>query len=70
MPRAEAPVHAWSMSAASGVMRPSIGSGIQGAMGSGSTPLVVHLGKPWAEPAPVAASDEAETTGPSRESKD
>ncbi|MES2405574.1 MAG: response regulator [Pseudomonadota bacterium] len=67
-PRVEAQVHAWSMPAASGVMRPSIGSGMQGALHSESTPLVVHVNKP--QPGPVTAEaishDEA---APSHESK-
>jgi len=74
-PRTKAPVHAWSVPATSGVMRPSIGSGMQGAVGSGSTPLVVHVSQPRPGPAPAAVPDEAmhpggaATTGPSRESK-
>ena len=60
-PHADAPVHAWSMPAASGAMRPSIGSGMQGALHSGSAPLVVHVSKPLPEPPPAGArnSDEA-----------
>jgi len=74
-PRTDAPVHAWSVSAASGVMRPSIGSGMQGVMGSVSAPLVVHVSQPRPGPAPAAVPDEAmhpaeaDMTGPSRESK-
>lgn len=74
-PRTNAPVHAWSIPAASGVMRPSIGSSMQGAVGSGSAPLVVHVSKPRPESAQVAAPGEAmhpgegDTTEPSRESK-
>lgn len=74
-PRTDAPVHAWSVPAVSGVMRPSIGSGMQGVMGSVSAPLVVHVSQPRPGPAPAAVPDEAmhpgeaTTTGPSRESK-
>ena len=74
-PRTNAPVHAWSVPAASGVMRPSIGSGMQGVMGSVSAPLVVHVSQPRPGPAPAAVPDkamhpgEAGTTGSSRESK-
>lgn len=67
-PRVETRVHAWSVPAASGMMRPSIGSGMQGALHSTSTPLLVHVNKP--QPEPVAAEaishDEA---APSHESK-
>lgn len=52
MPRTDAPaVHVWSMAAASGAMRPSIGSGMRGAMGGDSAPLVVHVSKPRVEAA-------------------
>lgn len=56
-PRIDAPVHAWSIPAASGVMRPSIGSSMQGAVGSGSVPLVVHVSKPRPESAPTTESE-------------
>lgn len=56
-PRTDAPVHAWSIPAASGVMRPSIGSSMQGAVGSGSAPLVVHVSKPRPEPVPATESE-------------
>ncbi|WIG55704.1 MAG: twitching motility protein PilH [Rhodanobacteraceae bacterium] len=67
-PRVDAPVHGWSVPAASGVMRPSIGSGMQGALHSGSTPLVVHVNKPQREPA-ADATDRDEAV-PSHEAKD
>jgi twitching motility two-component system response regulator PilH len=70
-PRVDAPVHAWSVPAASGVMRPSIGRGMQGAIGSGSAPLVLHVNNPR----PLSASVDAmhpdiAPAAPSRESKD
>lgn len=67
-PRIEAPVHAWSVPAASGVMRPSIGSGMQGALHSGSTPLVVHVSKP--QPEPTAEATDRDEAAPSHEAKD
>lgn len=75
-PRHDAAVHAWSVPAASGAMRPSIGSGMQGAVDSGSTPLVLHVGQPRSAPAPATVPDatvepgETATTLPSHESKD
>jgi len=68
-PRVDAPLNTWSVPAASGVMRPSIGRGMQGAMSSGSAPLVVHVNKPQLEPARVEAMNPGETA-PSRESED
>ena len=66
-PRIEAPVHAWSVPAASGVMRPSIGSGMQAALHGGSTPLVVHVNKP--QPEPAAEATDRDEAVPSHESK-
>lgn len=71
-PHTDALVHAWSFPAASGVMRPSIGSGMRGAVDSGSAPLVVHVNNPRPGPAPVQAMH-PDTVAPaltSRESKD
>ena len=68
-PRVDAPVHAWSVPAASGMMRPSIGSGMQAALHSGSTPLVVHVNKPRPESAAAEAMDRDEAA-PSHEAKD
>jgi twitching motility two-component system response regulator PilH len=71
-PRTEAPVRGWSMPAVSGVMRPSIGSGMPGAVESGSAPLVVHVNKPRQASTAEAAPDEATHPGeaaPSPESK-
>lgn len=68
-PRIDAPLHAWSVPAASGVMRPSIGNGMQAALHGGSTPLVVHVNNPQPGPASPEASDRREVA-PSHESKD
>jgi twitching motility two-component system response regulator PilH len=68
LPRTDAPVNAWSMSAASGVMRPSIGSGVQATAHGDSAPLVVHVAKPQ----PGADRGEAtdpDAAAPSHESK-
>jgi hypothetical protein len=56
------------MPAASGVMRPSIGSGVQATAHGGSTPLVVHVAKPQPGPDRTEATDRGEAT-PSPESK-
>ena len=68
-PRSEAPAKAWSMAAASGVMRPSIGSGVRSAAGNGSPPLVVHVSQPRPAPVPATSRDEGAASEPSRESK-
>lgn len=72
-PRIDPVGHAWSVPAASGVMRPSIGNGMQAALRSGSAPLVVHVGPPRPpEPSPVVQPHEAAHPGeaaPSHESK-
>lgn len=62
--------HSWSIHAVSGAMRPSIGRGIQAAMGSASASLVVHVDPPGIESAPAAVPDEAVGSAPSHESKD
>jgi hypothetical protein len=49
-------------------MRPSIGSGMQGALHSGSTPLVVHVSKP--QPEPTAEAADRDEAAPSHEAKD
>jgi twitching motility two-component system response regulator PilH len=67
-PRVDAPIHAWSVPAASGAMRPSIGSGMQGVLHAGATPLVVHVNKPQAGTAAAEATDRDEAA-PSPESK-
>ncbi|MBU6477528.1 MAG: response regulator [Xanthomonadaceae bacterium] len=64
-PRTDAPAHTWSVPAASGAMRPSIGSGVQGAMGSGSAPLVVHVSEPRSVPATGPEPDAAPARGES-----
>ncbi|HVX03484.1 MAG TPA: hypothetical protein VHA71_00005, partial [Rhodanobacteraceae bacterium] len=64
----DAPVHAWSVPAASGAMRPSIGSGMQGVLHAGAAPLVVHVNKPQAGTAAAEATDRDEAA-PSPESK-
>ncbi|HJR10057.1 MAG TPA: response regulator [Rhodanobacteraceae bacterium] len=63
--RTDAPVHAWSVPAASGAMRPSIGRGMQGAMGSGPAPLVVHVSEPRSAPATGPEPDAAPAQGES-----
>jgi twitching motility two-component system response regulator PilH len=66
-PRTEAPVNAWSMTAASGVMRPSIGGGVPAAAHGGSGPLVVHVAKPQSGPDREAIDrDEAATSHESK----
>jgi len=67
-PRVDAPLNTWSVPAASGVMRPSIGSGVQGALHGALVPLVVHVNKPQSEPARAEAMNPGETA-PSRESE-
>lgn len=69
-PHTGAPVNAWSMAAASGVMRPSIGNAVRSAAGSRSAPLVVHVSPPRPAPIPAASPGETGTTAPSGESKD
>lgn len=75
-PRNDAPVPAWSVPAASGAMRPSIGSGMQGAVDSGSVALVLHVSQPRPASAPASVPDETAhpgetaTTLSSHESKD
>ena len=68
-PRTDALVNAWSMPAASGVMRPSIGSGLQAAVHRDSAPPVVHVAQPQsgADRGEAADPDQA---APSHESKD
>jgi hypothetical protein len=62
-----APVNAWSMTAASGVMRPSIGGGVPAAAHGGSGPLVVHVAKPQSGPDREAIDrDEAATSHESK----
>jgi hypothetical protein len=67
-PRSDAPVNAWAVPAASGVMRPSIGSGVQATAHGGSAPLVVHVAKPQPGADPVEATDRGEAAR-SHESK-
>jgi twitching motility two-component system response regulator PilH len=67
-PRSEASANAWSMAAASGVMRPSIGSGMRAAGHGDSAPLVVHVAKPQSAPDGVEAADSDEAAS-SQESK-
>lgn len=69
-PRPPAAGHNWSIHAVSGAMRPSIGRGMQAAMGSASASLVVHVDPPRIESAPAAVPDEAVGSAPSQESKD
>jgi twitching motility two-component system response regulator PilH len=61
--RADAPVHAWSVPAASGAMRPSIGGRILGATDGAPAPLVVHIHKPRPESAAEKVPDKAAHPG-------
>lgn len=66
----DAPVHAWSVPAASGLMRPSIGRGMQGAIDSGSVPLVLHVNNPRPRSTSVDAMHPDIAPAVPRESKD
>lgn len=67
---ADAPVHTWSVPAASGAMRPSIGRAMQDAVGSGSAPFVVHVNNPWLHSASIMAVHQDDATAAPAESKD